>query len=173
MSRRSSHGTLDSWNDLESFPDASVINICPNEVTHRVVKLRLTATELQNPDEHKHRDPYFKAYSVENGVRELLYTSEVVRSCVNVVEWKPAVFGVPKGYSLKNFDVEIFDKEAMGEDFLLAGPVNVPLKEDSSQTQLFKSVCLNHFKVLRLTFLSRFQKLDYNIELFGQELPGQ
>lgn len=84
---------------------------------------------------HSQSNPYFKVYGVEKGVNELLYTtprshtllytSEVVRGCVNSVEWKPAVFGVPKGYNLKKFKVEIFDKEVIGKDLLLAGPVNV------------------------------------------------
>ena len=80
-------------------------------------------------------------------MNELLYTSEVVRSCVHFVEWKPAVFGVPKGCNLKKFKIEIFDKEVIGKDLLLAGPVNVPSKEGSTFLEIENSfIHVNKFE---------------------------
>ena len=97
----------------------------PSDAVYRVVKLILTATDLPNLEKMGKSDPYFKIYGYRGEKEEILYTSEVVGSCVDFVEWKPAIFGVPKSLKSGVFKVYIFDKEMFGKDQLIAGPVDI------------------------------------------------
>ena len=143
---------LSSISFVKSCKDTTVTNIYPSDATYKVVKLVLTATDLQNLDRIGQSDPYFKIYgynTIGNDCTELLYTSEVVRSCVHFVEWKPAIFGVPKGWNFKKFKIFIFDKEVIGKDLLLAGPVDIPTKESSTYLEIENSfIHVNKFEKL-------------------------
>lgn len=129
---RSYLNQIEKNNIFETIFEEDVNNArYPSGAVYRVVRLVLTATDLPNLEKMGKSDPYFKIYGY-NGERrgeqeELLYTSEVVSSRVDFVEWKPAFFGIPKSHRAGIFKVFIFDKEMFGKDQLIAGPVDVHL----------------------------------------------
>lgn len=109
----------------------------PSISTYQAVKLVLTATDLPNLETFGMSDPYFKVYGYSlTGEHQLLYTSEVVAGTVEFVKWKEAIFGISKSTIFSKFKVIVFDKEFMGTDRILAGPVDISIKDLEKRTSV-------------------------------------
>lgn len=103
-----------------------------SESVYPAVKLVLTATDLPNLEFLGQSDPYYQIYGYSLNRDEdcqLLYTSEVIANNVEFVKWKEAVFAISKKTIFSKFRIVILDKEVMQADRVLAGPIDLTIKD--------------------------------------------